>query len=155
MNWEAVGAVGEIVGAIAVVVTLIYLAVQMRVNTAAINRTATQSILQGRAESAALMASDKEISALMFKGADDPDSLTSEEWQRFFFLVSSSIRPIELAFFDYEEGRMAEEMWIGQTHTLIYWFSRPGWQRWLNEYGQTLNPAFRNCIEKIIEDSEH
>ena len=30
MNWEAIGAVGEIVGATAVVVTLIYVAVQVR-----------------------------------------------------------------------------------------------------------------------------
>jgi len=30
MNWEAIGAVGEIVGALAVVVTLIYLATQVR-----------------------------------------------------------------------------------------------------------------------------
>ena len=30
MNWEALGAVGEIVGALAVVVTLAYLALQVR-----------------------------------------------------------------------------------------------------------------------------
>ena len=30
MNWEALGAIGEIVGAVAVVVTLGYLAVQIR-----------------------------------------------------------------------------------------------------------------------------
>jgi hypothetical protein len=31
MNWEAIGAIGEIVGAVAVVATLIYLANQIRV----------------------------------------------------------------------------------------------------------------------------
>ncbi len=36
MNWEAVGAVGEALGAIAVVVTLIYLASQLRQNTKAL-----------------------------------------------------------------------------------------------------------------------
>ncbi|MDH4054457.1 MAG: hypothetical protein OEW73_02610 [Gammaproteobacteria bacterium] len=33
MNWEAIGAIGELVGAIGVVVTLIYLAYQIRQNT--------------------------------------------------------------------------------------------------------------------------
>ena len=33
MNWDAIGAVGEIFGAIAVFVSLIYLAVQTRNNT--------------------------------------------------------------------------------------------------------------------------
>ena len=43
MNWEAVGAVGEIVGAIAVVITLIYLARQMRQNSSALRSTTAQS----------------------------------------------------------------------------------------------------------------
>ena len=30
MNWDAIGAVGEMVGAVAVVLTLVYLAVQSR-----------------------------------------------------------------------------------------------------------------------------
>lgn len=30
MNWEAIGAIGELIGALAVVLTLVYLAVQVR-----------------------------------------------------------------------------------------------------------------------------
>ena len=33
MNWEAIGAIGEVLGAIGVIVTLAYLAVQIRQNT--------------------------------------------------------------------------------------------------------------------------
>ncbi len=33
MNWDAIGAIGEIVGALAVVVTLAYLALQIRAST--------------------------------------------------------------------------------------------------------------------------
>ena len=33
MNWEAVGAISQIVGAVLVGITLIYLAVQLRQNT--------------------------------------------------------------------------------------------------------------------------
>ncbi len=33
MNWDALGAVGEIVGAVAVVATLVYLSIQIRQNT--------------------------------------------------------------------------------------------------------------------------
>ena len=40
MNWDAIGAVGEIVGAIAVVVTLAYLAIQIQQNTRMMRREA-------------------------------------------------------------------------------------------------------------------
>ena len=154
MNWDAIGAIGEIVGAIAVVITLIYLAAQMRVNTAAVNRTATQNILQGRADLSFYIANDKEITALLWNGADDPDSLTSEEWQRFFFVVSGAVRTMELGFIDYEKGRMEEDEWLGQSNAILFWFPRPGFRKWVQEYGQTLTPGFRNYVEKIQMESE-
>ncbi len=36
MNWEAIGAIGEIIGAMAVFLTLVYLALQIRQNTKAV-----------------------------------------------------------------------------------------------------------------------
>ena len=46
MNWEAIGAVGEVVGAIAVVSTLIYLAVQIRHNNRSLAEATSASISQ-------------------------------------------------------------------------------------------------------------
>ena len=43
MNWEAIGAVGETVGALAVLVTLVYLAMQIRQNTKAVQAAAVDS----------------------------------------------------------------------------------------------------------------
>jgi hypothetical protein len=37
VNWDAIGAVAEVIGALAVLITLIYLALQIRQNTRAIN----------------------------------------------------------------------------------------------------------------------
>jgi len=42
MNWEALGAIGEIVGAVAVVLTLGYLALQIRQSRRVIRRSACQ-----------------------------------------------------------------------------------------------------------------
>ena len=42
MNWDAIGAVGEIVGALAVVVSLLYLAGQIRVS----NKASRNSLIQ-------------------------------------------------------------------------------------------------------------
>ena len=150
MNWEAVGAIGELVGAAAVVATLIYLAAQTRSNTAAVNRAATQAIISGRGEASRFLAGDEAITELLWRGADEPDSLSSKEWQRFLFIVGAVIRPIELGFQDYVDGRMSEDLWAGQRNTLKYWFSRPGFYRWLNEYGHTSQPSFVGYIRELL-----
>lgn len=43
MNWGAVGTIGEIVGAVAVVITLVCLAMQIRQNTKAVQAAAIDS----------------------------------------------------------------------------------------------------------------
>ena len=43
MNWEAIGAVGESLSAVAVLITLVYLAVQIRQNTHAMKISAMTS----------------------------------------------------------------------------------------------------------------
>ena len=47
MNWEAVGAAGEIIGAVAVIISIIYLALQVRQNTAALRSSATNAASEG------------------------------------------------------------------------------------------------------------
>ena len=39
MNWDAIGAIGEVTGAITVVITLIYLSIQVRQNTRSMDET--------------------------------------------------------------------------------------------------------------------
>ena len=43
MNWDAIGAIGEIIGAFAVFITLAYLALQIRQNTKAVHSSALDS----------------------------------------------------------------------------------------------------------------
>ena len=46
MNWDAIGAIGEIIGALAVVVSLIYLAGQIRHNNQLARSNSLESVLQ-------------------------------------------------------------------------------------------------------------
>ncbi len=48
MDWEALGAIGEMVGAIAVVATLGYLAIQLRLNTKSVYANTHQQILNAQ-----------------------------------------------------------------------------------------------------------
>jgi hypothetical protein len=50
MNWEAIGAIGEVAGAAGVVATLIYLAVQIRQNTRSVEAATYQSVAESLAD---------------------------------------------------------------------------------------------------------
>ena len=150
MNWEAIGALGEIIGAIAVVSTLWYLAAQMKTNTSAVNQAARQATLLGRSESTRWVAGDPELNKLLWNGAANPEQLSEDELQRFVLIVAGIIRPVELAFIDYQEGRMSSALWESQKQTVLFWFSQPGFDVFLEKYGQTLYPEFVTYIHKVV-----
>jgi len=62
MNWDAIGAVGEILGALAVVATLAYLAIQMKQNSASLRIAAILSVALRRSVQGTVQ-SDSETSA--------------------------------------------------------------------------------------------
>jgi len=73
VNWEAIGAIGEIAGALGVIVTLIYLAIQLRQNTKASHATAVQSSMENSARFSELIASDIEVRRTFWVGLSNPE----------------------------------------------------------------------------------
>jgi len=68
VNWDAIGAIGEIVGAVAVVATLGYLAVQIRQNTRADRASSRQTVLDDFYSSLWETARDAELRRITTSG---------------------------------------------------------------------------------------
>ena len=94
MNWEAVGATGEVVGAVAVLITLVYFAAQIRQNTRQIGDTTKALRLNSRGATQPAfsrwrhLVSGAETADLYLRGCTDYASLSRPE--RFRFGVGSS-----------------------------------------------------------------
>ena len=95
MNWDALSAIAELLGAAGVVVTLLYLSRQVRENTASVRRATTRDALQSVADFNQFVASDPVLVDLFWRGTRTPAELTEEEWQRFVNLASTMIRRFE------------------------------------------------------------
>lgn len=94
MNWEAIGAIGEIIGAAGVVATLVYLTYQIRQNTIQLeqNTLAAKAAAQN-ASNEALRENRKAIfetldmSEIYLRGNQKPEEL--DEVDRILFPASS------------------------------------------------------------------
>ena len=69
MNWEAIGAVGEIVGAIAVIATLAYLAIQVRQGTNSVQGAAELEASKQFTDWHARITNSLELRTVWDKGA--------------------------------------------------------------------------------------
>ena len=79
MNWDAIGALGEIIGALAVVISVIYLSLQIKQNTAATRSLAHQEHFNAAQEFNSVIAASSELADLIVKANDENENITPSE----------------------------------------------------------------------------
>jgi hypothetical protein len=83
MNWEAIGALGEIAGAIGVIVTLFYLTTQIRQNTKSMRASARQALIDTFYDYVWELGKDESLNDIVGRGLSDFESLSDGEKSRF------------------------------------------------------------------------
>ncbi len=78
MNWDAISAVAEVVGLAAVVISVVYLALQIRQQTSEIRTAAIHKVTQNFTDSVTPYL-DPQVSDLWARGTKDFDGLTEGE----------------------------------------------------------------------------
>ena len=126
MNWEAISAVGQLVGALAVLVTLIYLAVQIRQNTAAVATATYESAMTGFNDINVVVASHPSLASLLDRGCQSPDSLNAEEVVQFNFLLRCYANQWWKLFKLYERGSLPGREWSIFAREAAQFFDQPG-----------------------------
>jgi len=83
MTWEAVSALGQVVGAFAVVLTLVYLAAQVRQNTSGVKIGTTAGAIVAIQEWNYLFISDSSVRQVFHKGLNRMEILSEDESLQF------------------------------------------------------------------------
>ena len=98
MNWDAIATVAEVASAIAVVVSLIYLALQVRQNTVAQQGSTHHQLLSTQTTANQLIGGSAEVCELIEKANEDFASITSAERFRLLFIYYDHFNQWEFAF---------------------------------------------------------
>ena len=148
MNWDAIGAVGELVGAIAVVVTLIYLASQLRQNTKALKSATNQAFnnssfswADSEIENAAMIAKTANYSSL--------DELTPEENQIWRGIIFKAFTVMESNYLHHRAGAMDDDIFESRMNASVdVILQRPIWRQMFRLI--PLLPEFKEYMEARI-----
>jgi hypothetical protein len=96
MNWDAISAVAEVVGAVAVLITLVYLTIQVRVGNKQRELEALRHNWDGINRFCELLSESTEKASIVLRGRDSLENLTPEEYLVFEFLHIRILNTIEL-----------------------------------------------------------
>jgi hypothetical protein len=130
MTLDQLASIGEIIGGVGVVFSLVYLAIQIRTNTDAERTSTYQSIVSDFGAMNNTMAGTPELSHLFVQAMEDYHQLSIDEKARISQIFFQCFRYFENMFYQYKKGYLDEEVWIGWKRLMLTYYSRPGFQSW-------------------------
>lgn len=104
MNWDALGALAELLGAIAVIATLVYLAAQVRENTKSLKGFSVDSTLNAGMNMTQSLADDPELGTLFGQGMENWGTLSEEERMRLIYLLFRYFKCLESMHYQFTVG---------------------------------------------------
>jgi len=119
MNWEAIGALSEVIGTAAVVITLVYLASQVRQSNLQAQGEAHSSWLTTWNETIKGWIRDRDTVQIMQRGFTDLNALSKVEQAIFAHQVAAMINHWHLAADLVDRGLLGEQLYGGATDVVL------------------------------------
>jgi hypothetical protein len=155
MSLEDLGNIGEFVAAIAVVLSLIYLAVQIRQNTSSVRASTFHESVRHTADITRGITEQKELARIFRTGLGGLEQLEDDDDRlRFVMLLTSLFRQYEDFLFQYRAGTLSSESWDAWRYSLRIYLSNPGFPPFWELRRLSFTESFRQFVEMERETTE-
>lgn len=154
MSLDQLSNIAEISAAVLVIVSLIYVGLQVRQNTVAIRSQAVGSAMQ-LAQTELLWLGDKEFARLFQKSINAPETLTEDDihqlnaWNLIILIGRAN---------DYEQhklGTLTQERWKVNEGAVKYCLSSKWHRNWVKTAGRLFfDDEFIDWVESVLDGSD-
>jgi len=152
MDLQSLANLSEVIGSVVVVISLIYLAVQVRQNTQAQRMENYSRGLDRLAAMQSMLSQGNELSLLLSRGAIDSSKLTSQERVRFTWALYEAFGAFEFMFHASKSNAIPEEVWSRWSAGVAYWLSFPGVQNWWQARPIPFTVSFTAFVDSMLKD---
>ena len=152
MNWDAISAVAETVGTIAVLITLLYLSLQMRIANKQREIESLRHNWDGLSRMCELLGESTEKASIVMRGRESLENLTDEERLVFEFMHLRVLNTIEVWYMQLIEtsppGEYRDQQLENIAGVIVYMLNYPGAQEIWGMVKHTFIP-----VQKLIDDA--
>jgi hypothetical protein len=152
MNWEAMSAIGEMVGAVGVIVSLVYLALQIRQNSNVVRSATRQAISTTQVEMGFRIAESSDLRASIAAswGIEGPPTAAQDTEILNVFLYRAFLRAYENQYHQFKEGTFDADMWSGYREALRGMFFSGGSLKVWEQTRAAFSPDFTRFVDSEI-----
>jgi hypothetical protein len=152
MDWEAANAIAEVVAAFGVILSLLYVAAQVKHNTRAVETSTHQQLSQHALTVGTTLVQSGEVADLVVRGEAGDDALTPAEQRRFFEYCITVFGNWEAAYLHRQNGIINDELWQAWDGYYRLHFPSPGLARFWEGARSGHAPSFRDYIDGMLTE---
>ncbi len=153
MNWDAIGAVAELIGAIGVIGSLVYLAAQIRQGAKAQRAATLQAVSESITQAGEALARDERV-GLFLRGMNEYSSLDDEDRFRVHLVLVGLFRRFKNLVLQEELALIDSDVAAAFLKAVHAMASQPGVQDWWSEWQGTFSPRFRSYVEDAFANPQ-
>src|SRR5438046_8957175 len=113
MNWDAISAISQLIGSVAVVLSVLYLALQVHRSTRVVRLATQDAAATALREVTKPFMENADLERIWRIGLEDLSALSIEERTRFFHAAYQFLKAFETIHFHYVYGLMDKQFWEG------------------------------------------
>ncbi len=143
----------EVVGLFAVVSSIIFLTLEVRQNTQAMQAAGIQDATNVARQQLLLLVADSEVHRIEMLGHENPEQLTPEELRRYLYLNRSFWLGMQGLYRQWQLGVLPEAEWNVMSGVICRELANPGVQSGWPYQRNTLIPEFIAFVDARCADS--
>ena len=159
MNWDAIGAIAELLGAIGVIASLVYLATQIRQsreqmsqNTQALRAGTYQQFRHEIYEAWHRYMQSPDYVEIIQTGMSDLHQLNERQAFQFNFWINGIISGYDNAYYQYRMGLLDQDRWERELSSFAGLLASPGVAQWWAARQPKNSPEFVALVEEILSE---
>jgi hypothetical protein len=150
--WDAIGASAELLGALSVIASLLYVGRQFR-------HSSTTAIQAMNYEMAHLVGDSVENASVMRRGSVDPDTLTEDELFQFSIFLYNQYSYLDFVYVQHEKGLVNPDLFQRAMRVLMFWHPTPGVRAWFEgrvlsfDHKKAFSPEFLTYLDRQFSET--
>jgi hypothetical protein len=154
MDINTLAAWGEFIGGIAVVVSLVYLASQIRQNSRLLKNSTAATMGDADLALGSLVAADPELVSILSKGLEDRTSLSECDRLRFNIVFDMAMRSFLRSYVFAQTAGVEPSIWQTEIRSYGPMIRSPGGQAWWSESRPMFSDDFGAFLDGLIREGE-
>ena len=155
MNWEAISAVSQLVGSLAVVLSVLYLAVQVHRSTRVAGVAAQDAAATALRDVTKPFMENAELGEVWRIGLEKLDTLSPGDQARFFNATYQFLKAFETIHFHYAYGLLDQQLWEGWRELLRHYAAAPGIAHYWKLRDYLFSERFRKFVNALEPLPDH